>query len=109
MSNITITSTEEFEDSVNKLNGYLNEIRDLFNEENKSINEVLSNPHAWSGNARNTASDKYTELSNMYPQITESLENFIRFLATTVENYKEFEQSVITNLENNSDTLDVNS
>ena len=109
MSNITITSIEEFEESVNKLNDYLNEIRDLFNEENKSINEVLSNPRAWSGSARNKAGDKYVELSNMYPQITESLENFVKFLATTAENYKAFEQSVIRNLDDHSDILDVNS
>ena len=109
MSNITITSIEEFEESVNKLNGYLNEMRDLFNEEHKSILEVLDNPRSWSGNARNKASDKYTELSNMYPQITESLENFIKFLANTAENYKAFEQSVISNMDNNSTSLDVNS
>jgi hypothetical protein len=45
----------------------------------------------------------------MYPSITESLTNFVTFLEDTSDSYKEFIQTVNNNIEENVDTLNVNS
>ena len=105
---INITSTDEFDSSVERLNNILNKMRESFDLETKSLNELFNNSEAWRGNSRDAANEKYQELSSMYPSICASLENYISFLVDTSNNFKEFEESVNNNLENNTDTLNVN-
>ncbi len=105
---ISITNLDEFDDVVNNLNSILNRIRDLFDEENKTMDTILNNPRAWSGKARDAADDKYKQFSQVYPSVTQSLENFVRFLGTTASNYRAFEMSVNKNIDNLSDNLNVN-
>ncbi len=107
--NVSITSIQEFDDITNNLNDSLNRIRLLFDEEGKSISMLFENPNSWSGKAKESAKEKYTDLSSMYPSITESLENFVRFLVTTSVKYKQFETSVNNDIETNISNLDVNS
>ena len=59
MSQISITSTEEFDDITLKLLESLNRIRDIFNEDKIAMNDVLTNPKVWSGRAKNKMEEKY--------------------------------------------------
>ncbi len=108
MSTISITNSDEFDDVVLKLNDSLNRIRDLFDQDSRTMSDLLDDPRVWSGKAKNKTEEKYREFSSYYPSITESLENFIVFLAQTSEAYKELEQSVNRSIENNFDGLMVN-
>lgn len=108
MSKISITSTEEFDAITTSLNDSLNRIKDIFNEDNKTMNQLLSDPKKWSGKAKNKTQEKFSEFSSYYPSITESLENFVKFLAETSENYKAFEASVDRSIDQNDMNLDVN-
>ena len=107
--NVTITSINEFDTIVNNLNNSLNRIKELFGEEQKGINSFLENPQSWSEKAKNKASEKYSEISDMYPSITQSLDNFVSFLVNTSASYKRFEQEVNNNIDSNETMLDVNS
>lgn len=108
MSKIVITSTEEFDEITLKLNDSLNRIREIFDEDKRTMDDILTNPSVWSGRARNKTDEKFQEFSSYYPSITESLENFVRFLAETSEKYKAFEASVDRSIENNEVNLNVN-
>jgi phage-related protein len=107
--NLKITKINDFDDVINNINGSINRIRNLFDEEEKSVNIFLENPHAWSGNAKDSAGEKYAELSSTHPTIIESLDNFINFLVNTSSNYKLLNESILSDIENKIDNLDVNS
>ena len=104
-----ITSIAEFDSVVVDLNNSLNRLKNLFGEETKSLKMFLTNDSSWNGKAKSKANEKYEEISNMYPSITQSLDNFISFLVNTSEKYKQFEQSLNTDVETNKEDLDVNS
>jgi len=109
MSTISITNSVEFDDVVLKLNDSLNRIRDIFNEDGRTMADLLDDPRTWSGKAKNKTEEKYREFASYYPSITESLENFIVFLANTSESYKALEQSIDRSAEENASNLTVNS
>lgn len=106
---LSITSIEEFDEITNNLLNSLNRINTLFGNEKKDVQVFFDNPKAWSGKAKEKAMEKYGLLSNSYPSITESLNNYVQFLVNTSNNYKKFEMETNRSLENNSSDLNVNS
>jgi hypothetical protein len=107
--NVTLTDINAFDNIITNLNNSLNRINDNFSEEQAGVNSVLGNSNSWSGRAQTKAQEKYTEITNMYPSIIASLTNFINFLQDTSNNYKEFEKEINDNIEQNLDSLNVNS
>ena len=107
-SKISITSIEDFDKIVSNLKTCLNNIKVSFEDETKSINTLMDNPTYWSGKSRDKAYEKYDTMSNMYPKVEESLQNYINFLEDTSNRYKELEESTNSALENYSDELNVN-
>lgn len=108
MSQISITSIEEFDEITLNLLNSLNRIREIFYMDKKTMDDILTNPKVWSGRAKDKTDEKFREFSSYYDPITESLENFIKFLAETSEKYKEFESSVQRSADNNAANLNVN-
>ena len=106
--NTKLTNINEFDNMVTNLNNSLNRINTLFHEEQTNINNVFSNPNSWKGRAQTKATEKYSEITNMYPSITKSLKNFISFLNNTSNKYKEFTATTNRNVEDNLESLDVN-
>ena len=106
---LSITSIEEFDEITNNLLNSLNRINALFGKEKQDVKMFFDNPRSWSGKAKDKAMEKYELLSGSYPSITESLNNFVKFLVNASNSYKKFEMETNRSIESNSNTLNVNS
>ena len=105
---ISITSIEEFDKIVENLNNELNKIKESFDSESNNMKKILDNKEVWSGKARDKANEKYEKMTNIYPKVTQSLENYVSFLKDTSNRYKELEKSTNDAIEKYSNELNVN-
>ena len=108
MSRIIITDSIEFENIINTLELSSNRIKYVFARENKNMSNI-DNTDVWSGKTQEKIYEKYKELSENYEGISDSLDIFIKFLKTTLQNYTNLETKIQSNQVNNSSQLDVNS
>lgn len=99
MNSILINNTMEFEKEINSLQSSLSRIKDIFQKENVNMNKI-DNTDIWSGKTQQSITEKYDELKENFPVIEESLENYIKFLRLTLENYKNTEIKINTNIDN---------
>lgn len=107
MNSILINNTMEFEKEINSLQSSLSRIKDIFQKENVNMNKI-DNTDIWSGKTQQSITEKYDELKENFPVIEESLENYIKFLRLTLENYKNTEIKINTNIDNVQKKLNVN-
>ena len=108
MSRIIITDSTEFENIINTLELSSNRIKDVFARENKNMSNI-DNTDVWRGKTQEKIYEKYKGLSENYEGISDSLDIFIKFLKTTLQNYTNLETKIQSNQVNNSSQLDVNS
>ncbi len=105
---ITITSSEDFENVIHEMERTYARVIDIFNKENANM-EKVNNTDVWSGLTQGTVCTKYEQLSNNYQTISNSLSYYIKFLKQTISDYKQLEQKIDNDAQNNSERLDVNS
>ena len=103
-----ISSIEQFDSIVNNLNNSISRIKDIFNEEKNGANTIFNSSDVWKGKAQESAASKYNEMSSNYQSVTQTLENFVKFLSTASSSYKAFDNSVNRNIEDNLSSLNVN-
>lgn len=107
-SGITITDLGEFQEVIDELKASLNNLTDIFNRQTSNITKI-DQTETWSGDAAKALHDKYEQLNNNYPQISYSLDLYIKFLEKTLEDYKLLIQEQGKNLDSMATNLDVNS
>lgn len=107
MSKIIITDTNRFESIVSELESSFPEFEELFRMQNDNYN-TINGTDVWKSDTQEVVSSKYVELSKNYEPIKETLMNYIKYLKITVENYKNFESTVDSSIEQNLDNLNVN-
>jgi hypothetical protein len=105
---ISIHSIEDFDRIVSNLNNCLNNIKQSFDIESKSMNEIFDDPKSWSGKSRDKANEKYEIITKVHPNVIESLQNFVTFLEDTSNRYKELEKSTNDAIDKYSEELNVN-
>ena len=104
---IEITSVSEFEGIIATLKDSLRRISDNFDVEKNDMKKI-DKTDVWSGEVQEKIYSKYSELSECYSPIVESLETYIKFLDNTVASYVAAENTINKNIDSNFDNLNVN-
>lgn len=104
---VVITSTDDFENVIAKLETSLIQIKKIFANEVKN-NEVINQTEVWTGRTQEVIYEKNKSLQDNYPKVEEALQNYITFLKQVVSEYKTMEQSFSSDMNKNSTNLDVN-
>lgn len=107
MPNIVISNSEEFEKIIKNLENTLPDMALVFDSVDKCVDNINGND-LWYGKTQETFFNKYKEFRNNYQYINESFENYIKFLKITIMNYKNAEDKINKNIENNDANLNVN-
>lgn len=105
---ITIKDSNEFENVISNLENSYIRIIDILNRQNATM-ERVNDTDVWSGLTQSTVCTKYEQLSNNYQTISNSFTTYLNFLRQTINDYKTLENKIDSDIQNNSESLDVNS
>ncbi len=108
MNGIVITDSGRFEQVIASFEESFNKIKDIFANERKNAEEI-NNTDTWTGGAASVMYEKYKKLSDNFQPIEYSLELYIKFLRKTLEDYRRIEEEINKNMEDFSESLNVNS
>lgn len=103
---IQIKSREQFNGAISSFGEKINNLTDLFDNENTIIEEMLQD-EVWYGLSADAFERKYGELKNHYSTINTSLNSFKNFMSRTLSNYSENDSSVTANADKYGSTLGV--
>ena len=106
MSNIVLQSENEFEDSIKQLNDIKLEIARILELQDKEI-EKINDTRIWSSDAERALCSKYNTLKEKYTDIDDSLNNYIKFMETTLDKYRGIDTQRRTNIDDYQNELDV--
>ena len=106
--NKEIIDTEGLQSEIQEFETAFSNIKEIFARERKNLNE-MNNGHMWVGSTQEAMYQKQLAFQNNFVPIEEAIEVFINFMKKALDDYKRFEQTELSNQENNSSTLDVNS
>jgi len=107
MKNMEI-KTDELELIINSLDQKIKKITRTLNEIDTKMNKISGNEDTWQGEAQQSVYRSYLTISKNFPEIIEQLENYNKFLKTTVTNYKKGEESINSDILENKENLNVN-
>ena len=108
MSNIVIKDFNKFKDGITNFNNSINNIEKIFTNIDKNIYDISKND-IWQGEFQEATYNKYNELSSNYDIILQSLKELSSFMDKTLNAYTDVENSTMSDIDNNSINLDVNS
>lgn len=106
MSKIVLKNENEFEDSIKKLNNIKEEIDKILELQNKEIDKI-NDTRVWTSDAERALYSKYNSLKNNYTDIDDSLNNYIKFMETTLDKYRGIDTQRNTNIDDNQNELNV--
>ena len=107
MMNITINDSDKFEETIEVFKNTIIEIQDIFDKQNNNMLKI-DDTEVWNSDTERVITSKYNELKNDYPNIIESLNNYVSFMNNTVESYKKIEKDIDSSVDKNLDNLNVN-
>ena len=107
MSNIVIKDSRKFEKIIDELEKTIPAIEDSFETQNKNY-KIIENTDNYRGKCQEVINEKYKDVKNNYNSIDEALINYIKFLKITLNNYKRYEETTNTTINNNEYELNVN-
>lgn len=107
MSKEVITDSNKFEEIINNLEASLPNIKSIFDSQSANY-ERINETDAWSGKTQQIIYQKYRDLTKNYEPILNSLNNYVKFLKITIENYKNYETSLNSSIEDNEENLKAN-
>ena len=99
--------SEEFESIIESIETSSNNIEEVFKKIDKTMDK-LHNNDVWQGMANESYYNRYKTLSILFPKVNMTLDNYIKFLKTTLDNYTRLENTINQSADNNSTSLDVN-
>lgn len=86
----------------------IKELEEMYNNMNNKIKVLDGTNDTWKGKAQEAFYDYYTRVSSHFPDVVDQLRAYSVFLAQTVEEYHEREQSIQDDEEKNTNNLDIN-
>ena len=107
MSNIVIKNFEDFDKTINNLEEIKKRIEEIFNNQNNNFDNI-NETEIWTSKTQKALSQKYDIFKIEYDDILVSLQNYINFMRTTLNNYKELDNKLNEDQDNNDTNLDVN-
>ena len=107
MKNIEI-NTEKLEIIINSLDEKVKNVTNTLNDIELKMSKINGNEDTWQGEAQESVYKNYLTISKNFPNIVEQLENYSKFLKTTVTNYKTGEHSIDSDIIENKENLEVN-
>ena len=86
----------------------IKELDALYKDMNNKVKILDGTNDTWKGKAQEAFYDYYTRVSSHFPDVVDQLNAYSLFLAQTVEEYNEREQSILDDEEKNTMNLDMN-
>lgn len=106
-SNLSM-NTESLANITSELEKKVMEVKEIFNNIDNKMKSFDGTSDIWRGKTQESVYNSYQTISNEFPIITEQLDNYNKFLKTTVENYISAENNIDNSIDSSSDDLDVN-
>lgn len=105
-SSIKVNSIE-LEQIAYKVDNINKEMEDIFNSVDKIMNNINNND-IWQGDASLEYHNRYLELKKYFPKVVNGIGIYSNFLKSTAQNYEKEENQINTNIELNTNNLDIN-
>ena len=86
----------------------IKELDELYKNLDNKLKILDGTTDSWKGKAQEAFYDHYTRVSSHFPDVIDQLKSYSLFLAQTVEEYHEREESILNDEEKNTDKLDMN-
>ena len=107
MSEIIITDSKKFEKIINDLESTIPAIENSFTQQDRNFS-MIDGTDNYRGSCQEVISGKYKDVRKNYESIQETLINYVKFLKITLQNYKNYENSLNETIDNNLENLNVN-
>lgn len=107
MSRTARMETVEFENTLKNINEKVTAVKSLFDDIEKSMATLDGTNKIWQGRAQELVYKNYSSIANKFPGIKEKLEDYVEFLSTTLDYYKQEENSLENSVNNNADDLNI--
>ena len=107
MKNITIKSSDNFENTIQVFKKTIIEIQDIFDREDVNMDKIDSTK-VWTSDTQKEITLKYKELKSDYSNIIDSLNNYVSFMSKALDAYKTYENSLDNLIDSSSVNLNVN-
>lgn len=104
---IEVSSYSEFERIIKDLKESLTRMSDCFQNET-SFMKKIDKTDIWSGETQDKTYAKYLELSKCYNPVLKSLAIYIKYLETTLNNYRNSGNVISKSVNKNAENLNVN-
>lgn len=106
-SDISI-NTEKLSEILAKLEEKTNLLNETFSNMDKEMKKFDGSEKIWKGKTQEILYSGYMKVSKEYPAIIEQLNVYNKFLHTTIDDYKKTEKRIDSDINRNSEDLDVN-
>jgi len=106
-SDISI-NTEKLSEILAKLEEKTALLNETFSKMDKEMKKFDGSEKTWKGKTQEILYSGYMNVSKEYPVIIEQLNVYNKFLKTTIDDYKKTEDRIDSDIDRNSEDLDVN-
>ena len=106
-SNLSM-NTESLASITSELEKKVVEVKEIFNNIDNKMKNFDGTSDVWRGKTQDALYKSYQTISKEFPIIIEQLDNYNKFLRTTIENYISAENNIDDSIDASSDDLDVN-
>lgn len=101
-------NTETLEKTISEVDAKISDIKGIYNEIEKKMMVLDGADDIWKGKVQSSLYKHYLEIAANFPIVVEQLTAYSTFLKNSVENYKNTESSINTDVDNNQDDLNIN-
>lgn len=107
MNRIEIKNFDDYAKTINEFEQINKKIKEIFENQDKNIDKI-NKTEIWSSKTQESICNKYDELKLQYSDIEVSLDNYVKFMKNTLEEYKKLENMINSDADNNAANLNVN-
>lgn len=98
---------EKLEEIIGKLNQEINNLETIYNDIDKKLESTDGTHELWKGSSQQAFYDYYKDVATDFPNALEKFRDYRDFLKMVITNYENAENDIDSDIEENSDSLDV--
>lgn len=103
-----IINGEGFENNINSFEKNVLSVKESLNKISILMQDITGDNETWKSETGVAVHEKFTEVEKGFENINTELDNFTKFLKSTIEKYKEEETKLEQSVDSQSSNFDVN-
>ncbi len=103
-----VIKENEFRQIISDLDKEIENLKEAYDDVNREAKKIDGTGDMWKGDTQRAVYNYYKEVSGQFPDNIERLESLSTYLKNTLENYINGEHSINSDVDTNSDNLNIN-